>query len=334
MLKLVLPGLFLLLGLVPDPSLGQVDPLLETALAGLAPGCPLEVTTLSGDRQLGFFAGVQAGDILLTRSEPTGVPLLAVPLAAIGRLREEAGAAGVGWRTGFTTGAVVGGSLSLLFGLALSSLDGDDGDDTMSILAFTGLGLAAGGVTFGLVGAGIGSMTTVWQTRYEAPGVLPASSAEESTMATLGLGLASTSADGNDFSAQGLVVQAGLRRSLGSRFSIGPELAYYDVGGTLRHEGPGYTSFESVGARASFGLAAGWERARRGWSPFLTAGTGYYIGDGEFLGLSLGGGLRYRTAGHQDIRLEVRKHLNIYEGRNDFRHDGLFTAGAIFAFGL
>lgn len=338
MLNSLYAGLFFFLVLGPPAAPGQGDPLLEAALAGLEPGCTLEVTTVDGTCRVGRLAGTRPGELLLHLPDGRDASPWALPRGEITRLREETSGAGKGWRTGFTTGAVAGGSLALLFGLALSDLDGDSDDDTGGILAFTGLGVAAGGVGLGLVGTGLGALTTVWQTRYEAPGLLPPTGTPADTgptdWAAVGLGLAAGSDADSDYSGQGLLGQAGLRLALGSRFTVGPELAYHDVGGTLRRGQPGNTSLESVGSLLVIGLAATWESPRSGWAPFLVAGTGFYFGEDDFPGLSLGGGLRHRTASHRDLRLEVRRHLSLQQEPTDFRFDELTTVGAVFAFGL
>ena len=162
MLKHLILLMILLAAGLPGRLHAQPDPLLATALAELDPGSPLQVTTLGGDNLLGYYAGNRQGELILQEPDSR------IPLAEIVRLRERVNGAGTGWSTGFTTGAVVGGSVCLLWGLAISGLNSDD-DNIMGIVGFTGVGVIAGGVGFGAIGASLGALGNVWKVRYESP---------------------------------------------------------------------------------------------------------------------------------------------------------------------
>jgi hypothetical protein len=332
MIKHTILVMLLLAPCLPGKLLADTDPLLAVALADLTPGDHLLVTTAGGDNIPGFYAGTRQGELMLR--EPEG----RIPLANVLRIRERINGAGTGWNTGFTTGAVVGGSVCLLWGLALSSLDSDD-DNIMGIIGFTGTGIIAGGVGFGAIGAGLGALGSVWKVRYESPlaPVLdpPGSSRTGDTRLALGLGYASAREAEADFQTGGMYGQVGLQRPLGPHFSLGPEIAFYNVEGVILQHSHGYSYYDSFGPVLSIGLAGVLQPRGGGWAPYLVAGTGYYLGDGEFLGASFGAGLRYRTQGRQEFKLELRDHVNIYDDDAlDFRLDHLLTVGAVLAFDL
>ena len=112
-------------------------------------------------------------------------------------------------------------------------------------------------------------------------------------------------------------------------------MAYYHIEGLVQQNDYGYTWYESYGPVLSIGLVGVLQPRGGGWAPYLVAGTGYYLGDGEFLGASFGAGIRYRTAGRQDFKLELRDHVSIYDGDEyNFRLDHLLTVGAVLAFDL
>ena len=321
----------------PQAVLGSGDPLLESALAKLNPSNIIEVTLLNGDRYWGNFAGVQGGELVLAPAPETGLPTSqqSWPLQEIVRLRVERSGARRGFSTGFATGAVAVGSLSLLWGLAISTLNESD-DDTMGIIGFTALGTLAGGLGLGVIGAGIGALTDVWYTLYESPlaptEILPVHPDE--TRLGLGIGVASGFNAGEDFQETGLYSQLGLQKTLGSSFEFGPEIAYYDLGGTVTH-GTGDTSyFMSVSPVLTIGLAGSFQSNRNGWVPYFVTGTGYYIDGGEYLGLSFGGGLRHRGSGRQDVKLEIRDHVNLYDDGHSFHYDHFLTLGANISFSL
>jgi hypothetical protein len=330
-------ALLCLLFLLPVQAAGQVDPLLDHAINKLKPDAELGVSMATGDIYLGQFSGRQNDQLLLTGSFDHGEPgsTVTLPLADIVRLQVSGSGAGRGFKAGFTTGAVVGGSLSLLWGLALSSLDSDD-DNTMGIIGFTMLGTMAGGIGFGSVGAGIGALTDAWYTVYESPDARfpPDRSGSRDTRVALGLGLASGYQDREDYQQTGLYGTGGLQVPVGSLVEVGPELAYYHLGGSIEHHQADYTYFTSVSPVVSIGLAASLQPRKSGWAPYLVAGTGYYFSEGEYLGLSLGGGLRFRTAGDQEARLEIRNHFSIYDDGHNFVLDHFLTLGANFSFGL
>lgn len=337
MIKSVFPAVLSLLILFSFPVFGQVDPLLQEAVASLKPEAEIEATLARGDRWRGVFAGCSADQLLLLGSFAPGDPgsTVSLELQEIVRLNVAGSGSGRGFRAGFTTGVVTGGSLSLLWGLAISSLSGDD-DHTLGIVGFTLVGGMAGGVALGALGGGIGALTRVWETVYESPDFPgpPDTPAHRNTQVGLGLGLAAGFQEQDDYQQTGLYGHGGLQVPLGAWADVGPELGYYDLGGSVTKIGPGYTYESSVSPVISIGLAARFQPRKSGWAPYLVAGTGYYIADGEYLGLSLGGGLRYRTLGRQEMRLEIRDHFSIYDDSHSFVLDHFITLGANFSFGL
>jgi hypothetical protein len=325
--------------LVISPAFGttSVDPLLLRALDSIDPYTHIEVSLKDGTRILGDFQGTQEERFLLIgQAYGQEVRSGRMNLEEIDRIRHRKSGAGKGWNTGFTTGAILGGSLFMLWGLAIDSIDGDS-SGVGPIVGITLAGTVVGGVGLGLVGSGIGALSTVWHTDYESPRALPPPpehTESSETRINLGFGLATGWNYDNDYSTTGFFGSAGLDKDLGPRFRFGPELAYYDLGGTTVDHTFGYSYYRSVSPILNLGIAATWQAAGAGWSPLVILGTGYYIGGEGFLGASIGGGLRYRTSSGQDIRLEIRDHINIYDGEDNSQPDNFLTIGANFSFSL
>lgn len=322
---------------LPQSALGGSDPLLVEAVGRLDPAARIDVTMLNGDRYLGNFAGAASDSLLINILLNEKIPnrVAALPMTDIIRLRENRSGAARGFKTGFTTGAVAGGGLSLLWGMALSSMfDGDIDEGT--VFGFTLLGTLAGGLGVGVLGLGIGALADVWYTVYESPLAPPLASLSEpdETRLTLGFGAASGHREDHDFDAGGLYGQLGLQKPLSSHFELGPELAYYDLDGTISHQSPGYSYVERISPVITIGLTGTFQSKHDGLSAYLIAGTGYYLGNGEYLGLSFGGGLQYRTRGRQSIKIEIRDHLNLTNNSQDSSLDYFWTLGANFSFGL
>ncbi len=331
--------LFCLCLLFPASGHGtsQVDPILKDALLRVKPAAYLDVTMSQGNRFIGEFCGVNGDSLLLRRLSAEGTFLKFKPLALadIIRIRHQGSGASRGFGTGFTTGAVVGGSLSLLWSIALDSLDGKGGN-VGAIAALTSLGALTGGLGLGTIGAGIGAMTHTWYTDYEAP-LAPPPSPEQyasNTRVALGFGVGTGYEDEEDFETTGLYAQAGLQKPLGKKLEFGPEIGYYDLDGTIRHDEPLYTSIESTSPIITIGLVGTIQSQRPGWSPYLVFGTGYYLGGGEYLGASFGGGVKLRSEKLQDFKLEIRDHINLHDDDHSFHLDYFITVGANFSFAL
>lgn len=322
---------------VSCPGNSQVDPILESVILKIQLETYLDVTLLDGNRYRGEFSGVQDDSLQLHRMTAEGALLetRALPLNEIIRIRHQGSGTGKGFRTGFTTGAVLGGSLSLLWGIALDSLDGEGGN-AGAIAALTTLGALGGGVGIGGLGAGIGAMTRTWYTDYEsplAPGLPPDEMVSDIRL-NFGWGMGTAFENQQDYEKTGLFALAGFQKPLGRKLQIGPEIAYYDLDGTIRKETPDYYSIESTSPIITFGILGTLESQRKGWSPYLVLGTGYYVGGGEYLGASIGGGVRFRTERLKDISLEIRDHINIHDDGHSFHPDYFITVGAKFSFAL
>jgi len=323
------------------PAIGwaQPDVLLTETLAKLKPSTKLDVSVQSGDRLLGHFVGVQEDQILLTSFEHPSRNLQA-DLHDIALIRQEKSGVSRGFSTGFPTGAILGGSLFTLWGLAISSLDGDTSDDTMGVIGIGVMGALAGGVALGTVGAGIGALTSAWYTIYESPGYHPDNQTESEipepgdTRLNLGAGLVWGFEDASSYDATGLFGQGGLMKSLGMGFELGPEIGYYNLAGSIAQSNGYSTWYTSVSPALSFGLLTTLQKREPGWQPYLVGGTGYYIAGAEYLGVSFGGGLCYRTLQKQEFKFEIRDHINVYDSGHDFYLDYFITAGAVFSFGL
>lgn len=325
------------LTIFPCSARAEIDPLLIQVLDNLDPYTHIEVTMRDGTRTLGNLQGTEEGRYLLigqmygpeTRSRK-------MELGGVDRIRHQKSGASKGWNTGFTTGAILGGSLFMLWGLAIDSIDGES-SGVGPIVGITLAGTVVGGVGLGVVGSGIGALSTVWQTDYESPRALPPPTEQGEPSATrisLGFGVATGWEYDSDYTASGFFGSAGLDKDLGPRFRFGPELAYYDLGGTTVDETFAYSYYRSVSPILNLGIAGTWQASGPGWSPLLILGTGYYIGGEGFLGASLGGGIRYRTTSGQDIRMEIRDHINIYHGKFNYQPDNFLTIGANFSFSL
>ena len=328
-----------LLFLLNRPALGTVDPVLEDALDRLPPGGELDVTMTGGDRFLGYYSGIESGRLLVRTTGAQGTT--AAPdkllLEDILRLRVSCSSTRKGFNIGLTTGAVTTGSLSLLWGIALTSLD--EGDDSFAdVLGFTMAGTVIGGLALGTLGAGIGAVSSHWETVYESPLAPPLEDLPVSSPSRLGLGFgvaSGHSAQVQDTSV-GICGRFDIQMPLSGRFTLGPEIGYYDISGEGTVSTYGYTHAGSFSQVVTFGLVTTWQSRRRGWAPFLMAGGGYYVGGEGFLGFSFGGGLRYRTADRQEFRLEFRDHVNIWDSdeEQDLLPDYFLTLGAALSFDL
>ena len=329
--------LLLLLVSMPASAETSADPLLITSLDKLAPETLLEVTMRGGSRYVGHLAGMAGGHLLVRPTPDSAVQLTAwrLPPEDVLRIRHRSSGAGRGFKTGFTTGAMLGGGLSLLWGIALDSIDGEGGN-IGAIAGFTMAGTLVGGLGVGIVGSGIGALSDVWTTDYEAPEALPLPHEEtlDTTRMGLGFGVASADEKDVDYHKTALYGNVRLQRPLGARFDFGPEIGYYDLDGVIRRRETNYYSYTSVSSVLTLGLASLFQSRKAGWAPYLVLGTGYYIGGGEYLGISVGGGVRYRTAGRQDVKFEIRHHFNVYEGEHADHLDHFATFGANFSFDL
>jgi len=329
----------LLLLVVAIPVLAETspDPLLISSLDNLKPETLLDVTMRGGSRYIGHLAGVASGHLLVRPTPDSTSSLTAwrLPLEDVLRVRHQSAGTGRGFKTGFTTGAMLGGSLSLLWGIAIDSIDGEGGN-IGAIAGFTMAGTLAGGLGAGILRSGIGALTNVWTTDYVAPEALPLPEGEipENTRMGLGFGVASANKEDVDYHKTALYGNVRLQRPLGLRFDFGPEIGYYDLDGVIRRRESNYYSYTSVSSVLTLGLATIVQSRKAGWAPYLVLGTGYYIGGGEYLGISLGGGIRYRTAGQQDVKLELRHHFNVYESEYEDHLDHFATFGANFSFDL
>ena len=320
-----------------------VDPELVSTLGRVPPNSLLDVRDAAGNRFIGHLAGIQESRLVLhtvPAAEEEMSREVQVDLADIDYLARRQGAASTGFGTGFTTGAMLVGSLSLLFGLALDSLDGEQ-NNTSDVL---GIGLAggiAGGTVLGLAGAGIGALIKEWDCIYRSPALRAAEpdwDLRHRNSLALGVGVASGINTREHYSESGPFASLKWNRRLGKQWEVGPEIAFFKVGGTheeeFRSDTYTYTYQESVSDLLAFNVVTGWCNSRKGWSPFMNVGFGLYVGGGEFPGLSIGGGLSFRDAGGREVRFELRDHLNLSNDDHGNPVDNLLTAGAVFSFSL
>ena len=332
---------FLSLG-SPAHAQQPVDPQLVQTLTQVPAGSFLEVRDLAGNRIIGTLAGVRDGQIVLRKlplHEGDAALEESVDLADVHYLARQQRAAGTGFGAGFTTGALLGGSLGLLFGLVVDSLDGQE--DGTAVLGMGLTGGVAGGVVLGGVGAGIGALAREWNVLYRSPTLMATDPGWESrgrTSFSVAVGGCSGIQNDLDYTESGPFASLRLNRTLGSHWELGPEVSYFNVGGTYEREvtvGTGtYNYRESVNSVIAFSVVGGWVNARRGWSPYVNLGAGLYVDGNSYPGLSFGGGFRFRDEDGVEMRFDLRDHMNLQEDDLERHMDHLLTAGAVFSFSL
>lgn len=302
----------ILLGLVfvlaaPAPAVES------TSLTTLIPDLPhdrlLEVTLDDGSIHTGYLVRARIDSLVLGPWGEEAETSLAV--AEIVRLREKRSnaARGAGW--GAVSGTLIGGSLGILSGLYLSSINDSEESDVGPVLGGAAIGAAMGAGVFGLTGWGIGALTGSWRTLYGPEEQDIKGDDHAPTRLALDLGYGSLKRSETTF--DGFTIRLGLNKPISSRIQMGPHLEYVNLGGTSVNYGNGYEEYVSNddSFHASFGMKANFKRT--GFGPYAAAGFGWYWGNGGYLGGHLGGGLRYLNRGGTDFNLDGRYHFNVTE---------------------
>ena len=329
------------------PSTAEPDPLLVQVLTDLSTETHLELTRLDGARIAGTYAGLS--DSLLTflpvMDDAPAISPITIPLEQIVLVRRPGSGAAAGFEDGVKLGAVIGGLLGFGVFAGLSAMFDNDTDFDVAV---AGGGLGA--ITFGLIGGGIGAAAgsghTTWSTIYSAPGFGPPSAAPEPVppppaaatgpshlWAHVTGGLSLGDYDEASENRTGWFGQLALMNRRSRRFEIGPTLGVYTLRSAWPGTDPGNPSYELSHAVWSFELSATRHFGNRGLHPYLTVGSGLYIAEDPYLGVSFGGGLIYQRPDAADFKFEVRDHLNLSKGV-PLTPDYFLTAGLGFSFGL
>ncbi len=307
---------------------------LAAALERLQPGQSVRIATAGNAKAEGRFTAVREGRLLLEDSKlaarfPDGVPLENV---------QKAWVRGRGTKTGAIVGGAVGGAATAaLFGFFVYAMCEVDScrDDWPTGAA---IGLAVGGTAGALTGGLIGSASPQWHT---LPGGMPsvftpgASRRNPIGSASLQLGygrgldgIAPGGAAGWRLSlareggaiGPNLEIRPSLeigRQILGQRWNPAPngERAAYRE--SMTYLGPAFAVAPARGAVQPYALASAgfyrWhavdpislEQLEEGYAPTL---------DHDFLGASLGGGLRIDTGRPLSFGVEGRWHTNLTRG--------------------
>lgn len=305
-LKAVCLLVVIMAGVVPPASAeGADDPFV--ILAGLPRDHLLEITLDDGSVHVGGLAGTRPDSVVLAPRD--GAPEAVLPLDEIIRIRERRSNArrGAGW--GAVSGSMVGGSLGFLSGLYLSSINDGRESDTGVVAGATAVGAVLGAGAFGLTGWGIGALTRSWRTIYgpEIDGGAGGDRARTRVALDLGYG----SLERHDATFDGVAVRAGLRKQLSDRFEMGPHFEYVKLGGSLVRFAYGTAEYQDADDSFHASLGTRFHLVKEGLGPFVAAGSGWYWGNGGYLGGHVGGGLRYLNRSGTDFNLDGRYHFNL-----------------------
>ncbi len=291
-------ALLVLTLVLPAPAHAADTPdVLARRLLRMPPDARVQLQRDDGDIAEGYLVTVDADSVRLANA-PGGPATTAWPLDEVVRARREVAAAG----HGFSGGASFGGVLGAIAGIGLVSLIDFGGDSNDAVTdadyAIGGIAFAtAGAVAGGALGALVASGATTWAKLPPADG--PARRHLEVQ------GGWATADDPWGVSYDGLRLQAWLPRQVSAAFSWGPEAGWSGLGGTRRHFDGGQSTIHdtwSAGGAARLALPGG------GLRPFLKGGLGWYVREEAWLGISLGGGLLWRTADGGGLVAEVRWH--------------------------
>ena len=337
-----------ILGMVlmtPAPVTAEPDPLLIQVLTKLSTEKQLELTRSDGARIEGIY--VDLGDSLLVLvpvvDEAQAAGPITVPLEQIVLIRRPGSGAAAGFEEGAKIGAVIGGILGFGVFAGLSSMFDNDTDLDVAV---AGGGLGA--ITFGLIGGGIGAGAgaghTTWSTIYTAPGFgpppvdpepapEPRAAGPSHLRAHITAGLSLGDYDQADRNRPGVYGRLALLNRRSPRVAIGPTLGLYTLRSAWRDATPASPNHLISRPVWSFELSATRRFGNRSLQPYLTVGSGLYVAEDPYLGLSFGGGLIYQRPGAADFKFEVRDHLDLSKG-SPSNPDYFVTAGLGFSFGL
>jgi len=315
---------------------------LRELLATVDARQPLRVSLAAGTPVEGHPWRVVADTLLLVPPQhfsadggaPAAAHLRRVPLAEIVRVQQRHSAAAGGARWGTTSGVVVGGTLGLLFGVAIASINNDDDGPEGPIIGGALVGSVAGALFGRVIGAGIGLMTHDWYTIHPRSGERTTTpTAAEPSRTRLHLEPCFSFGRRGEIDGGGPGARIGVLRRIGSGIEMGPVIEYHLIGAdVLRGTSFGTTYLTRSDPLLAVGLDLRLHGAGARLRPFGAAGVGWSISNDLFLGAHLGGGLRWRDAGGRDYSLGLRHHFELVGGNAD---DARFwSLGAGISFGL
>jgi len=324
----------------PDPKARQTVA-LDRVLLGIPVDRRLEITTLIGNVVTGFRYELGTETLTLVRPGDTDrTALIQVPVREILLVREEVSAAGRNAIWGFTTGAVIGGAVGVLMGLVITSMNDVHSNDTWPVAGGALVGAVGGGAVLAGAGALIGSFDDLWREVYrrgvdlDPAGTYPAAVTVPERSARLGLYAGLSSLYDDTHISSGGWVKAELMKDLGGIAALGPELAYYGLGGSsTTEESDGTVRYRSYGDVLQIGLGIRWSARGSGFKPYLAAGPALYIRNDAYFGANFGGGLEWRFKQGQAIGLDLRYHISI-TGTNRADSADILTLGLALSAGL
>lgn len=266
---------------------------------------------------------------------PTPRVLVRAPVAEIVQVQQRRSGlqGGAGW--GAKSGVIVGGGLGVLIGVAVAALAEDDDAVVGPVLALGLVGVASGAIVGSGIGAGVGALTHDWYTLWPvaadgevAPGDADGGPRRTRVCAEAGW---SSSVDA-DIDGRGLGARLGIMRRLGQWAEMGPCLEYHGIEGLADYEsyygGTGQRLTERVFA---LGLDVRANGGALGARPFASFGLGWFLGDGLYLGVHGGGGVRWRDGGGREYSLALRRYAPLTDTDGDEGH--FWSLGAGFTFG-
>lgn len=293
----------------------------------------LEISLDDGSVHVGYLGRVRVDSLTLLPRDENPETTLAVN--EVIRIREKVSNAGRGAGWGAVSGSLIGGGLGFLSGLYLASINDSGEGDAGPVIGGTLVGAAMGAGTFALTGLGIGALTRSWRTVWgpdDLDRVDSAGHEKAPVRLDLDAGWGWQDVKGIDF--DGFAWRLGLLKPISPHLEMGPHFGFVHTDGSVIEPLPGggtqYTSNDNH-FHASFGAEL--HLRDSGFGPYAALGTGWYWGNGSYLGGHVGGGLRHQNHHGTEFSLDIRWHFNITE-IDKGAHAGFMTAMAGFSFDL
>ena len=312
----------------PDRSPTLVEVLRDTEA-----GVDLAVTAADGRTMSGRFIGASADSLFLT-ADNRAAPAVGIPLADVGVVRERQSNTGRGASIGAMSGGIALGAFGLLMGSYVATINGEDYSDVAPIVTLTAVGLAAGGLAGGLLGVGVGALTSSYRTIWPLALAEPLPPRDVYSEATrLGLFAGAARSMQSRYEVTRPAANIGLLKSLGENLGLGPEIGYCDFNGAVTTSDLNGTATRGYDSILNLSVAADFHPARRALAPFASVGLGWYLTNDVYVGAHLGGGVRWTASRVTDLTLQMRYNFSLTPP-NDGRIDRFWTMGLGFGFGL
>ena len=265
---------------------------------------------------------------------PAPRALVRAPVAEIVQVQQQRSglAGGAGW--GAKSGVIVGGGLGVLIGVAVAALAENDDGAVGYVMAFTAMGMGSGALVGGGIGAGVGALAHDWYTLWPFPddGEAAPNDGDGGPHRTRVCAEAGWSGSVDaDIDGHGPGARLAVLRRLGPWAEMGPSLEFHDIRGLADYESyygePAQRLVERVYA---LGLDVRVNGSALGARPFAAVGLAWLLGDGLYLGVHGGGGIRWRDGGGREFSLALRRYAPLTEASDDEGHFWSLGAGITF----